>query len=144
VLQALILTDKEKMLLTPTYYVFDLYKAHQDAKLLPIMLNSPQYSLGDEKIPAVNASASLDSNNVIHITMVNLDPHHTINVSTIFSNVPWKTVNGQVLTSAKFTDINTFEAPHTVQPAKFNGAKKNGNNLSVSLPPQSVVLLELK
>jgi len=144
VLQALILTDKEKMLLTPTYYVFDLFKVHQDAKLLPILLNSPQYSVGDEKIPSVNASASVDSNNVIHVTLVNLDPHKTINVSTMISNLPWKAVDGQVLTAAKYTAVNTFDAPHTVQPAKFNGAKKNGNNLNVSLPPQSVVLLELK
>ena len=144
VLQALILTDKEKMLLTPTYYVFDLFKVHQDAKLLPILLNSPQYSMGNEKIPSVNASASVDSNNVIHVTLVNLDPHHAINVSAQISNLSWKTVDGQVLTAAKFTAVNTFDAPHTVQPAKFNGAKKNGNNRNVSLPPQSVVLLEMK
>lgn len=144
VLQALILTQKEKILLTPTYYVFDLYKAHHDAKLLPIMLNCPDYTMGSEKIPAVNASASVDSNNVIHVSLVNLDAGKTVNVSTLINNLPWKSVEGQVLTANKVTDVNTFETPNTVQIAKFNGAKKNGNNLSVNLPPHSVVLLELK
>jgi len=144
VLQSLILTQKEKMLLTPTYHVFDLFKVHQDAKFLPILLNSPSYAVGKEQIPAVNASASVDSNNVIHISLVNLDAAKTVNVSAVISNLPWKSVDGQVLSSAKVTDVNTFEAPNTVQIAKFSGAKKNGNNLSVSLPPHSVVVLELK
>src|ERR1700761_1490432 len=61
VLQALILTDKDKLLLTPTYHVFDLYKVHQDARLLAIRVSSPDYSYGGEKIPAVNVSASRDS-----------------------------------------------------------------------------------
>ncbi len=92
----------------------------------------------------MNASASIDSNNVIHVSLVNLDPHRTINVSTMISNLPWKTVSGQVLTSGKFTDINTFEAPMTVKTVAFNGAKKNGDRLQVSLPPESLVVLELK
>ena len=59
VLQALVLTEKDKMLLTPTYYVFDLYKVHQDARWLPVKFTSPDYTVGDQKIPAVNISASL-------------------------------------------------------------------------------------
>jgi len=100
--------------------------------------------MGNEQIPAVNASASVDSNNVIHVSLVNLDAAKTINVSAVISNLPWNNVEGQVLSSAKVTDINTFEAPNTVKITKFNGAKKNGNNLSVSLPPHSVVVLQLR
>jgi len=74
VLQALILTDKEKMLLTPTYHVFDMYKVHHDATWLPLQVNTPDYVLGDVKVPAVNASASRDKNGAVHITLVNLDP----------------------------------------------------------------------
>src|SRR5699024_1904783 len=69
VLQALALTKRNKMLLTPTYYVFDLYKKHQDAILLPIKLESPDYELSDgEKIPAINGSASIDSTGKIHLS----------------------------------------------------------------------------
>lgn len=144
VLQALILTDKEKMLLTPTYYVFDLYKVHHDAQYLPVKLNSPDYTSGNEKIPAVNVSASQDSTGAIHISLVNLNPSQKISISTSFEQAKWKTVSGEVLTSAKVTDINTFEQPNKVHIEKFSGAKKQGDNLVVELPPASIVMLELK
>jgi alpha-N-arabinofuranosidase len=144
VLQALILTDKEKMLLTPTYHVFDLYKVHQDATWLPIQINTPDYVLGDIKIPAVNASASRDKNGVIHISLVNLDPSKKITVTVGMSNINWQLVEGQQLTSPSFTDHNTFEKPNTVVPQKFTGAKKQGADLVVELPSKSVVLLTLK
>lgn len=144
VLQALILTEKEKMLLTPTYHVFDLYKVHHDAQYLPIQLNSPAYTSGNEQIPAVNASASLDSTGAIHISLVNLNPSQKITVSTTFQQAKWKAVTGQVLTSGKTTDVNTFGQPNKVHIEKFSGAKKQGDNLVVELPPASVVVLELK
>ena len=144
VLQALILTEKDKMLLTPTYHVFDLYKAHMDAKYLPIKFTSPDYTLGDKKIPALNVSASQDSTGAIHISLVNLDPKNKISLNTDLGDLKWKTVTGQILTSANLTDVNTFTAANKVQNAKFNGAKKSGNALKVELPAQSVVVLELK
>jgi alpha-N-arabinofuranosidase len=144
VLQALILTQKEKILLTPTYHVFDLYKVHQDAQYLPIQLNSPSYTFGNETIPAVNVSASRDSTGAVHISLVNLNPKEKITISTSLDGVQWKTVSGQVLTSAKFTDINTFEQPNKIHINAFAGAKKQGDKLVVELPAESVVMLELK
>jgi alpha-N-arabinofuranosidase len=144
VLQALILTDKEKMLLTPTYHVFDLYKVHQEATLLPLQLNTPDYVLGDAKVPAVNVSASRDKNGVIHISLVNLDPAKKITITAALSNITWQTVEGQQLTAANYTDHNTFEKPNTIIPQKFTGAKKQGADLVVELPAKSLVLLTLK
>ena len=80
VLQALILTDKDKMLLTPTYHVFDLYKVFQNSHSLAIQLFAPEYSYGGGKIPAVNASAAKDSDGVVHIALVNLDPVKRVSV----------------------------------------------------------------
>jgi alpha-N-arabinofuranosidase len=144
VLQALILTEKNKMLLTPTYHVFDLFKVHQDANYLPIEFSSPSYTLGDKKIPALNVSASQDANGTIHISLVNLDPKQKIALNTSLESINWKSVTGQILTSAKVTDINTFTDPNKVSIKKFDGAKKKGNALLVDLPAQSVVVLELK
>ncbi|WP_345951660.1 alpha-L-arabinofuranosidase C-terminal domain-containing protein [Mucilaginibacter sp. PAMB04274] len=143
VLQSLILTDKEKMLLTPTYYIFDMYKVHQDAKYLPIQLNTPDYEFDGKKLPAVNVSASQDKAGKIHITLVNLDAHNTIEVSTELKDIMWKNVSGQVLTSGSTADINTFAKPLNIVPKQFNGAKRNGDKLVVSLPAKSVVALEL-
>jgi alpha-N-arabinofuranosidase len=144
VLQALILTEKDKMILTPTYHVFDLYKVHQDAKYLPIAFTSPDYTVGDQKIPALNVSASQDASGVIHISLVNLDPNKKIALSTVLDGLKWSSVTGQILTSAKLTDVNTFSDSNKVHNAKFTGAKKSGNSLKVELPAQSVVVLELK
>ena len=144
VLQALILTEKDKMVLTPTYHVFDLYKVHQDAKYLPIAFTSPDYTVGDQKIPALNVSASQDASGVIHISLVNLDPNKKIALSTALDGLKWSSVTGQILTSAKLTDVNTFSDSNKVHNAKFTGAKKSGNSLKVELPAQSVVVLELK
>lgn len=143
VLQSLVLTQGEKMLLTPTYYVFDLYKVHQDAKLIPLNFQSPDLLNGEDKIPAVNASASIDNSGKIHITLVNLDPNKTITInSDLAGNL--KSVSGEIVHSASFTDHNTFDQPYKVVEKQFNNAKLKGNKLSVSLPPLSVVMLELQ
>lgn len=144
VLQALILTKGNQLLLTPTYHVFDLFKVHQDAKGLPVQINSSDYEFDGQKLPALNVSASQDSTGAVHISLVNLDAIKNITLRTVVGDINWKTVTGQILTSAKFSDINTFEKPDNVKPAVFNGAKKEGNELVVILPKFSVVVLELK
>jgi alpha-N-arabinofuranosidase len=144
VLQALVLTEKDRMLLTPTYHVFDLYKVHHDAKYLPIDLKSPDYMSGDQKIPALNVSASQDSTGAIHISLVNVDPNKPIPLSAALDGLTWNTVTGKMITSANITDINTFDKPGNIKITVFNGARKEGNNLIVDLPAKSVVMLELK
>jgi len=144
VLQALILTEGPKMILTPTYHVFDLYKVHHDARMLPVKFTSPDYVLGNQKLPALNVSASQDSSGVVHMTLVNIDPNNSVTLSTTLNQVKWTGVTGQILTSGKITDINTFEKPGTVAISKFDGAKKQGDLLNVVLPSKSVVLLTIK
>lgn len=144
VLQSLILTEGSKMLLTPTYHVFDLYKAHQDAKLLPVSFRSPDYTNGDQKIPAINIAASRDSAGVVHISIVNLDAGRDITLRTVLYDIDWKTVAGQVLTSPKYTDINTFDRPEIVKPVSFKGARKEGQELVAVIPKLSVVMLTLQ
>jgi alpha-N-arabinofuranosidase len=144
VLQALILTKGTQILLTPTYHIFDMYKVHQDAKLLNVSFKSPEYQVGDKKIPAVNVSASLDSTGAVHVSLVNLEPNRKNTVRTSLLGINWKSVQGSVLTSKQLTDINSFENPGNIKIVPFNGAKKEGDQLVVELPAQSVVVLELK
>jgi len=132
------------MLLTPTYHVFEMYKVHQDAKYLPLQLASPDYIVDGKKIVAVNVSASQDASGKIHISLVNLDLHNNITITTNLKGIQWKTVTGQILTSANITDINTFDQPNKLQLAGFKGAKKDGDNLVVVLPAKSVVTLEVE
>jgi alpha-N-arabinofuranosidase len=144
VLQSVILTKGNDMLLTPTYHVFDMYKVHQEAKLLPITIATPDYTVDNQKIPAINVSASQDSTGAVHISLVNVDANKAITIRTSLPNINFKTVSGQILTATKFTDINTFENKNVVVPTVFNGAKKEGNDLVITIPKLSIVVLELK
>ena len=143
VLQALILTKGRDMLLTPTYYVFDLYKIHQDAKLIPLKFESPDFVSGTEKIPALNVSASKDSTGAIHISIVNLDPSKNISLNISVGGA-LNVVGGQIITSSNLTDINTFEKKNTVKSESFTGVRKNGNDLLVEMPSKSIVVVRLK
>jgi alpha-N-arabinofuranosidase len=143
VLQSVILTDKEKMLLTPTYWVFEMFKVHQGATSLPLTLTTPDYVVGEKKIPALSASASRDKDGKVHVSFANCDPAKAITVACTLNGVTAQGVSGRVLTAPAFTSINTFAAPHTVEPAAFTGAKLDGAALSVTLPAKSVVVLEL-
>jgi alpha-N-arabinofuranosidase len=141
---AIVLTKGNQMVLTPTYHVFDLYKEHMDAKKLNISFSSPDYVLENKKLPAVNISASQDSTGAVHITLVNINPNKNIVLRTTLPGINFKTVKGQILTSKKLTDINSFEMPNNIHITNFVGAKKENNELVIDLPAKSIVALELK
>lgn len=144
VLQALVLTKGEQILLTPTYYIFDLYKVHQDARKLNISFTSPDYTVDGRKIPALSVSASIDSAGITHLTLVNLHPAQPIKLRSTLPGINWNAVTGKILTSQKLTDINSFDKPEAIKPTTFTGARKEGSDLVIQLPAKSVVQLELK
>jgi alpha-N-arabinofuranosidase len=143
VLQAVILTDQEKMLLTPTYHVMEMYNVHQDAKRILLDIKSNDYVFNGQSLPAISASASVDSLKRTHVSLVNIDAGKAQDISV---NLPGKytSMTARILTSAKLQDYNSFENPAKIKPAEFKGASLKGNTISVKLPPFSVVVLELK
>jgi alpha-L-arabinofuranosidase len=144
VLQAVILTDKEKMLLTPTYHVFEMYKVHQDARFLPTELGGPEYRRGGEAIPALSVSASQDAQGRVHLSLVNLDPGGPVRVATTLTGATARTVSGRVLTADDITAHNTFDRPHTVTPAPFTAFTRTPQGLRVDVPSKSVVVLAIE
>lgn len=144
VLQAVILTDKEKMLLTPTYHVMEMYNVHQDARLLPITVESKSYQFNNQTLQAVSASASVDNSGTTHISLTNIDAHVSQEVTISLSGRAYKKVSGRILSSGNITDHNTFQVPEKIKPAVFRDVKFSGNTLTVKLPPFSVVVIELK
>jgi alpha-N-arabinofuranosidase len=144
VLQAVILTKGEKMILTPTYYVFDLYKVHQDATLLPSQLDCVDYKFGKDSIPAISASASKDKEGRIHISLCNLDPNKAQKVQCELRGFSARSVTGRILTADDMTAHNTFDNPKRIRPAEFKDAKIEGKALAALLPPKSVVMLEIE
>lgn len=144
VLQAVILTNEEKILLTPTYHVMEMYNVHQNALLLPLTITSKDYTFGEKKIQAVSGSASRDKNGLVHISLVNIDSRNEQEINIDLGNLSGKTVTGRILRSEKIQDHNTFDNPEKVKPTAFNNAKLSGSSLSLKVPPFSVVVLELK
>jgi len=144
VLQAMILTDKEKMLLTPTYHVFEMYTVHHDATLLPTELTCADYESGQNKIPALNVSASRDKAGKMHVSLCNLNPNAAAEVNCTLSGVQPKTISGRVLTAETMQAHNTFADPDVVKPAGFSACKLTGDGFTTTLPARSVVVLEVE
>lgn len=144
VLQSLFLTKDEKMIKTPTYYVFDMYKVHQDATMLPMDLTSPMYVRSGKEIQAVSASASKDASGKIHISLVNIDPNNAIEISCKLDGASsLHFVSGDVITAPQIDTHNTFDNPNQVVLKNFTDAKMTGGNLIVKLPAKSLVTVEL-
>ena len=144
VLQAVVLTNEEKMVLTPTYHVMEMYNVHQDATSLPMDVSSSAYVVGNEKLPAISASASRDQNGITHISLVNIDAKQPQEATIEIRGASFSGVTGRILTSALLQDHNTFDKPDYIKPAVFKNATLSANTLKAKLPPFSVVVLELK
>jgi alpha-L-arabinofuranosidase len=143
VLQAMILTDKEKMILTPTYHVYEMYTVHHDATLLPVELTGNDYVLGNDKVPGLSASASRDAAGRIHITLCNLNPSQPAELDVEITGKKTQPVTGRVLTADTMQAHNTFAKPETLKPVAFTAFKATDKGLTVNLPAKSVVVLEL-
>ena len=144
VLQAMILTDKEKMLLTPTYHVFDMYKVHQDATLLPSDLECEDYSFDDQAFPGLNVSASKDASGKIHVSICNLNPNEEAKLNCEIRGAKTGKIKGQILTAEKMTSHNTFKKPEVVKPADFKSYEKTKKGFKATIPAKSIVVLEIK
>ncbi len=144
VLQAPILTDGPKMVLTPTYHVFDMYQVHHDAQLLPINLRCGRYSRAGGGLPALSACASRNDDGVLHVSLVNIDPHQPSEISVELKGAAPQAVTGAILTAETLSDHNTFEDPEKVKPATFENASLRDGKLHAVIPPKSVVVLAVK
>lgn len=142
VLQAMILTNGARMTLTPTYHVFEMFKGHQDATSLALHLSGEDYTIGEASIPAISASASQKDGKIL-LTLAHTDPSREAEVSCEVRGVKIKDITGRVLFADKVQAHNTFDTPDAVTPSNFTGAKLNGTKLMLSLPPASIMALEL-
>ncbi|MDZ7608375.1 MAG: alpha-L-arabinofuranosidase C-terminal domain-containing protein [Cyclobacteriaceae bacterium] len=142
-LQAIILTDETRMILTPTYHVLDLYQPHMDATLLPNNLHSPLYSFSGENMEAISVSCSSDKNDKMYITLVNMDPNNEIKITCSTEGKEAKKVSGKFITSSKISENDSFDAANVVSVKEFSGAKISKGLIEAVLPSKSVVLLQV-
>jgi alpha-N-arabinofuranosidase len=143
VLQSVILTSNDKIILTPTYHVMEMYKVHQDALLIPVEINSNDFVMDNDHIKAVSVSASKDKSGKMHISLTNIDNKNSQEIEISLTGFKAKQFTGRILTSPKVQDHNTFDNPTKVVPKNFNDATLSKGNLKVNMPPNSVIVLEL-
>jgi alpha-N-arabinofuranosidase len=122
-----------------------MFKVHQGATFLPVELQSPDYTFGQEKIPMLSASATRAAEgSAVHLSLANTSPTQAVTLSVKLAGLAPKSVAGRILTAPAMNAHNTFEAPDAVRPAAFGGAALKADALEVKLPAKSVVVLALK
>ena len=145
VLQSMILTKGKEMVLTPTYYVFKMYKVHQDATYLPFEISCQQVSVRDKRtLPLISATASKNKDGKIHISLSNVDEDNEQEVIVNLPGIQATKAAGEMLTSAQVTDYNSFENPDKVKLVPFKEVKINKGILKIKLPAKSIVTVELQ
>ncbi|MDX1637923.1 MAG: alpha-L-arabinofuranosidase C-terminal domain-containing protein [Balneolaceae bacterium] len=145
VLQAMILTEGDRMVKTPTYHTFHMYKPHMDALLLPVHLESAEYTHNGDSIPAISSTVSRSENGSINVTASNVDPENSRRVTFNFRGTGIGQVeSARILTGPAIDAVNTFEQPDIVSPDEFSDLVIEGSRLTVTLPPKSIVTLIIK
>nr|WP_281370801.1 alpha-L-arabinofuranosidase C-terminal domain-containing protein [Microbacter margulisiae] len=143
VLQSIILTKGDKMILTPTYYAFEMYKGHMGGQFLDSNMKCDSVNLGSEDSPMLSASAS-EKDGVLTLSIVNIDPTRDADLTCVLRDGTYKSVMGEILTSKNLTDINTFDLPSTVQLKPFTSAKLKGNDVVLKVPAKSIITLTIQ
>jgi alpha-L-arabinofuranosidase len=143
VLQAMIMTDKEKMVVTPTYYVYKMYVPFQDATFVPVSFDAGTYMRGDIKLPRVDAIAAKDKSGKLWLEITNVDPNESIDIEASIAGISAKSAAGETLTAPKVDSVNTFDAPHALVPKPVS-ATVQGGMLVLKLEPKSVTVLSVE
>jgi alpha-N-arabinofuranosidase len=141
VLQAMILTDKTRMLLTPTYHAYKMYVPFQDAASLPVAVKDDvPYTLGATTVPGISASAARAKNGKVYVALVNTNPGQPAEVALDVAGQAVGSVNGQLLTAQAMDAHNTFAQKAAVAPVPFS-ARALGGKLTIKVPPKSVIVV---
>ena len=143
VLQAMIMTEKEKMVQTPTYYVYKMYVPFQDATFVPLSFDAGTYTHDDITLPRVDAIAARDMTGKLWLAITNVDPNHSADIELTLAGAPPKSASGETLTAPKVDSVNTFDAPNTVVPKPIT-AKIEGGKLSLKLESKSVTVVSVE
>jgi len=143
VLQAMILTDKEKMVVTPTYYVFKMYVPFQDATFIPVDFDPGTLHRGGITLPRVDAVAARDSSGKLWLEVTNLDSEKPVEFDAEITGATVKSAKGETLAASSVDSVNTFNAPNTVVPKPISANVKNGK-LTLTVEPKSVTVISLE
>lgn len=142
VLQSVILTEGEQIILTPTYHVFDLYSVHQDSTLIESFIESKAIGTETCKVEDLFESASIDKQEQLHMTLCNLDGEKSRVIEGELLGFNATSVEARVVAGA-IDAYNSFENPNAVQ-CKALAVQLISGGFKVILPPSSVARITLK
>jgi alpha-N-arabinofuranosidase len=142
-LQAMILTDVEKMVLTPTYHVFRMYVPFQDATFVPVTFDAGSYTRGAITLPRVDAIAAKDASGMLWLAVTNVDPTRPADIALAVAGMTARTADGETLTAPNVDSVDTFEAPRTVEPQRITGTVRNGR-VTLRVAPKSVTVVSIR
>lgn len=143
VLQAMILTKGDQMVLTPSYYVFKMFKVHQNGVLIPVSVECPNYEYKGESLPAISVSASKDAQGKTYMTLVNIDPHKENTITINVGSIKKSSLSGEILTSDAINSYNNFGTPEKVNIKSFTQFGLKDKVLTVTMPAKSIVKIEI-
>jgi len=144
VLQAMILTDKDKMVLTPTYHVYKLYLPFQDATFVPVAFDAGTYSQGNVTLPRVDAIAARDTAGTLWVAITNLDPGRPARVKASFAGIRARSAEGDVLTAPRIDSVNSFDKPDTVSPRRYSARASGNDGLTLDIPAKSIMVVRIE
>lgn len=143
VLQAMILTEEEKMILTPTYHAFRMYVPFQDASRIPVQFNQGIYTEGNIELPRVDAVAAKGKNGNIYVAITNIDPRNSASIDLNFAEITIEMVQAETLFASSIDAVNTFDEPDRVSPKPLR-TEFSDNNVKLTVQPQSLTVLTLE
>lgn len=144
VLQAVILTEGEAMVKTPTYHVFKMYSAHQGNKLLESIIDTKEIGLEDEyMVPNLTESASVDENGTIHITLTNLSCSESYDIEALLPDENISECVAEIVTG-NMGDFNSFDNPTLITTKAFTDVKMDNDKIKFPIPACSVMHISLK
>jgi alpha-L-arabinofuranosidase len=143
VLQSIILTEGNQIILTPTYFAFELYKVHQDSQLLDIDFESPDYQFEGEKLPQISVSSSKDREGVIHISICNISPNDDADICLDIQGTTPKTVKAEILTAQKMNAQNSYDGNNQVEIKRYPDVKLESSQIQFKMPSKSIVMLHV-
>lgn len=162
VLQSVILTEGSKMILTPTYHIFNMYKDHQEAQLVQSSIETEQLPVNKKlllkttrewhregrpaksySVAALSESASVNADGTLTVTLTNLSLDTAYPIDAVITDTEIHSVNAEILTNEVHAH-NTFEEPDTVKPAVFTAFTVKDNTVSFQMPPCSILKLSIR
>ena len=143
VIQSVVLTKGPEMVLTPTYHVFDLYKGHQDATRIESHVQQDLVGTEETQVPALHASASVDAQGTVHVTVANLCATEAQNIRGVLEGRKFDSIKVRYI-AGDMNDYNAFGEAEKIFVRDMPDVSLTGEGFEMQMPACSVAEIILE